>query len=264
MSAPTSSIYGPVHSWRVGQSLGVDLLYTVSRCSFRCVYCQLGKIEVPTLERGEFVSTAQVMADLEASDWKKADVVTFSGSGEPTLATNLGLVNAGIKYRTAKPTMLLTNSTLLHLPEVRKQTMGIDTVACKLDAADEAGLQAIDRPVEGVTLEKIVQGIEALVQEHPGKVAIQAMFMPNKLNELDAFAALLTRIQPHEVQLNTPKRPVPKGWFLDARGNYDLDTAPYPAVPLRYLGREDALALEEALRERTGLPIVSVYQPQEA
>lgn len=242
--------------------MGVDLLHTTSRCSFRCVYCQLGKIEVPTLARGEFVPLAKVMTDLEASAWEDADVVTFSGSGEPTLATNLGLVNAAIKYRTAKPTMLLTNSTLLHLPEVRRQTMGIDQVACKLDAADEASFQAIDRPVEGVSLARIVEGIEALVQEHPGKVAIQAMFLPTRLAELEAFAALLRRIQPHEVQLNTPKRPVPKGWFLEARGNYDLASAPYPAVALRHLDRAGALALEAALREATGLKIVSVYPPE--
>src|SRR5919199_2702321 len=80
----TSTVYGPVNSWRVGRSLGVDLLAVNSICSFRCVYCQLGRINVHTAERKIYVPTAKVLEDLRASAWREADIITLSGSGEPT------------------------------------------------------------------------------------------------------------------------------------------------------------------------------------
>ena len=261
---PTSTVYGPVRSWRVGRSLGVDLLFTSSICSFRCLYCQLGKIETPTRERKVYVPTEKVLADLEASDWSSADVITLSGSGEPTLALNLGEVIQALKLRTGKPITVLTNATLLQDPQVRRDLMAADKVFCKLDAADERTLQLIDRPVEGVTLAGIVAGIKALRAEYRGHLAIQSMFMPVNHKAIEAFAALLKDIGPDEVQLNTPLRPVPKGWYLQARGNHERETAPYESVDLVTLTREQAKALEAQLAALTGLPIVSVYKDEAA
>jgi wyosine [tRNA(Phe)-imidazoG37] synthetase (radical SAM superfamily) len=90
------------------------------------------------------------------------------------------------------------------------------------------------------------------------------MFMPANRKALDRFAELLREIGPDEVQLNTPTRPVPRGWFLEARGNYSLDDAPYEAVPLRHLDREEARTLAEHLRATTGLPITSIYREPDA
>lgn len=259
---PTSTVYGPVDSWRVGRSLGVDLLFQSSICSFRCIYCQLGRIERPTLARAVYVPTEKVMADLEASAWREADIITLSGSGEPTLALNLAEVIAGLKARTGKPVMVLTNATLLHDPKVRADLAEADQVFCKLDAADEQTLQRIDRPVEGVTLEKIVAGIKALKAEYQGHLAIQSMFMPQNVGDIERYAEILNDIAPAEVQLNTPLRPVPKGWYIEARGNHDRASAPYEAFALKHLDRPAALTLEERLRELTGLKIVNVYRPE--
>jgi wyosine [tRNA(Phe)-imidazoG37] synthetase (radical SAM superfamily) len=261
---PTSTIYGPVTSWRVGQSLGVDLLFQSSICSFRCIYCQLGKIEIPTRERQVYVSTEKVLADLEESNWQAADIITLSGSGEPTLALNLAEVIHGLKARTGKPVMVLTNATLLHDPQVRQDLQEADKVFCKLDASDERMLQLIDRPVEGVTLKSIVEGIKALKAEYKGYLAIQSMFMPQNLKDIEAFAAILNEIKPAEVQLNTPLRPVPKGWYIEARGNHERNEAPYEAFPLKHLDKEQAVALEKRLRELTGLNIVNVFKPDAA
>src|SRR5919205_4089394 len=104
-----STVYGPVDSWRVGRSLGVDLLCVNSVCSFRCVYCQLGRINVHTGERRVYVPTEKVLADLRASAWREADIITLSGSGEPTLAANMGEVISEIKGRTHRPVLVLTN-----------------------------------------------------------------------------------------------------------------------------------------------------------
>jgi len=261
---PTSTVYGPVNSWRVGRSLGIDLLFTSSICSFRCLYCQLGKIETPTRERRVWVSTEQMLADLEASDWQSADMITFSGSGEPTLALNLGEAIRAVKARTGKPVMVLTNATMLEDPAVRADLRDADRVYCKLDAGDEKTLQLIDRPVEGVTLAGIVNGIKLLKAEYPGYLAIQSMFMPVNKKAIAAFAAILKDIGPAEVQLNTPLRPVPRGWFIAARGNHVREDAPYEAVDLAHLSREEAKDLEAYLRELTGLKIVSVYKDEAA
>lgn len=255
-----STVYGPVRSWRVGMSLGVDLLFTSSICSFRCVYCQLGKIQVPTMARRVYVETERVLADLAASDWQGADIVTLSGSGEPTLATNMGEVIDGIHAMTGKPVMVLTNSTTLGDPEVRRDLAKAEKVFCKLDASNDRTLQRVSRPVEGVSLESIVAGLLAFRAEYPGYLAIQMMFMPLNRQEVEEFAALLVRIAPDEVQLNTPMRPVPQEWFIEARGNHDK--APYPAVPLKHLSREEALEVEAELKQLTGLRIVSIFKPE--
>jgi wyosine [tRNA(Phe)-imidazoG37] synthetase (radical SAM superfamily) len=253
-----STIYGPVNSWRFGRSLGVDLIRDLSTCSFNCIYCQLGDIQVKTLARQIFVSTAEVLADLEKSPWQESDIITLSGSGEPTLALNCGEVIEAIQAFTHKPVMVLTNGTLLYLPEVRRELLVADEVAIKLDAPDDDSLQQMNRPVGGITLEKIVEGAIAFRQQYQGKLAIQTMFMPFNLKHVDALAALFNRIQPDEIQLNTPKRPYPLQWVLETRGNH-TGKADYPTTPLKTVSLEDAKALEQRLAEKTNIPILSIY-----
>ena len=159
-------------------------------------------------------------------------------------------------------TDVLTNATMLQDPQVRQDLQEADKVFCKLDASDDRMLQLIDRPVEGVTLDGIVSGIKALRAEYKGYLAIQSMFMPQNLKDVETYAAILKEIQPDEVQLNTPLRPVPKGWYIEARGNHDRESAPYEAYELKHLDRDQAQDLEARLRELTGLKIVSVYKQE--
>jgi wyosine [tRNA(Phe)-imidazoG37] synthetase (radical SAM superfamily) len=260
-----SSVYGPVHSWRVGQSLGIDLLLDTSICSFNCIYCQLGDIQLKTSERKVYVPTERLKQDLYTSDWAKADIVTFSGSGEPTLALNLAEAIRTVKDITQKPVMILTNATLLRDPAVRHDLQEADIVACKLDAATEAGLKQMNRPVAGITLETIVEGIRLLKAEHPGKVALQCMFMPTNLQEVDALAALIERISPDEVQLNTPRRPYPLQWHLENRGNHrGPDDIEYPSRTLRVVQPLQAEEIELRLQQATNhrIPIVSIYRKE--
>ncbi|MBM3269650.1 MAG: radical SAM protein [Candidatus Sericytochromatia bacterium] len=255
-----AAVYGPVKSWRLGRSLGIDLLVQSSICSFRCAYCQLGKIELPTAERREWVATARVLADLELSDWRSADVVTFSGNGEPTLATNLGECIRAIRDRTGKPIVVLTNGTLLNDPAVRADLAAADRVYVKLDAASDRGLRMVDNPVEGITLEGCLAGILAFRAEYAGYLAIQTMVMPMNLAEVEPLCDLYTRIKPDEIQLNTPLRPMPRAWYPESRGNHE-GPAPVPESHLRVLTREQACEVEQLVREKTGLKVVSVYQP---
>lgn len=216
----TSSVYGPVGSWRLGRSLGVDLLAVDSICSFRCVYCQLGQINQHTRERAIFVTTERVMEDLYVSDWEGADAVTFSGSGEPTLALNLGEAMEQVKAFTGKPVVVLTNSTMLESKEVRRELGGADRVFCKLDAWSEDMLRRINRPSPGITLAGIVEGIRLLRQEFDGELAVQTMLL-RSFDEADCIelAELLNRIGPDEIQLNVPSRPVPESFSIDNREN---------------------------------------------
>ncbi|MDX2085269.1 MAG: radical SAM protein [Candidatus Melainabacteria bacterium] len=255
---PVSSIYGPVHSWRLGWSLGVDLLLDTSTCSFNCIYCQLGDIQLKTAERKIYVPTSKVERDLRLSDWEKADIITLSGSGEPTLALNLGEVIHLLKEYTQKPVMVLTNATLLHNTAVQQDLMAADQVAAKLDAATDTVLQRMNRPVAGITLDSIVRGIESFRQGYPGKLSLQCMFMPANLSEAEALADIINRIQPDEVQLNTPRRPYPRQWVLDSRGNHQQVN--YPAATLKTIAEDEAVALETLLREKTRVPVLSVYK----
>ena len=250
-----STVYGPVASWRVGRSLGVDVLCVDSVCSFRCVYCQLGRINVHTAERRVYVPTERVLEDLCAADWRGADVITLSGSGEPTLAANLGEVIRGIKRLTGKPVLVLTNSAHLRDAHVRRELSRADSIFCKLDAADEETFRRINRPAAGVTLRTTFEGIRRLRAEYTGRLGIQLMLLPLNRDRAAEFAELLRCLRPDEVQLNAPRRAVPRAWSLDARGNH----APHEraGVMLKTVSPAEAAEFEHYLRRATGLNIVS-------
>jgi wyosine [tRNA(Phe)-imidazoG37] synthetase (radical SAM superfamily) len=253
-----STIYGLVNSWRVGRSLGVDLLAVNSVCSFRCVYCQLGRINVHTAERRVYVPTEKVLADLRASAWREADIVTLSGSGEPTLAANLGEVVREIKGRTGKPVLVLTNSARLTDAQVRRELCAADKVFCKLDAADEATFARVNRPVAGLTLRSVVEGLRRFRAEYMGHLGVQLMLLPPGKGRAPEFARLLRNLRPDEVQLNAPRRAVPRAWTPDARGNHIAGGR--EGACLKTLTAEEAAEFEEELRRLTGLKIVSAYR----
>lgn len=255
----TTTIYGPVDSWRFGRSLGVDLILETSTCSFNCIYCQLGAIQVVTAERRLFVSTGQVMEDLKNSDWQGSDIITFSGSGEPTLALNLGEAISAIKEFTGITTHILTNGTLLRDPAVRADLQRADRVSVKLDAADEEMFRRVNRPAPGITLASVLEGTQRFQEEYRGFFDTQVMFLPVNRDMVARLCDLLVRIRPDEVQLNTPKRAYPSAWFVETRGRYDHSRAPAKLHRLRVIPPQEAEAVEREIRERTGLPVSSVY-----
>lgn len=263
-SSFVSTVYGPVPSWRVGKSLGIDLIRDNSVCSFNCVYCQLGYIQDITNQRREFVSTETVLQDFEASRWRESDIITYSGNGEPTLATNLGDVAKGIRDITDIPQLCLTNATTLGTQEVIEDLQSVDRVFVKIDAASETAYQRVNRPVQGITLEQIINDAVRFRDIYNGYLGVQCMFLPLNIQEAEDFAAILNRIQPDEVQLNTPKRPYPKEWHYTARGGHSKELRNYESSPLKPISMEDAERIEAYLREHTNLNIISVYQNNSA
>jgi wyosine [tRNA(Phe)-imidazoG37] synthetase (radical SAM superfamily) len=191
----TSIIYGPVPSWRLGKSLGIDLLSTPGKtCSFDCIYCQLGRTANPATERREFVSTTQLAKELEGVRGITADYATFSGMGEPTLASNLAI---------------LTYSSLMPRKDVRDDLAEADVVVAKLDAHNQELFSRVNRPTIDILLSDILQGIELFRREFKGKLCLQIMFVEANKNFAKEIAKVANSLSPDEVQLNTPLRPCP-------------------------------------------------------
>ena len=256
MTDDVSTVYGPVDSWRLGRSLGIDLLYVNSTCSFRCYYCQLGRINVHTSERRVYVPTRKVLDDLSRADWGGADCVTFSGSGEPTLAANIGEVIREAKQLTGKPVAVITNAAHLQDAQVRRDLRGAHSVFCKLDAADEKTFGRINRPAEGVTLGGVVAGIKRLRGEYDGRLAVQTMLTPLNACSPEGFARLLAEIMPDEVHLCAPTRPVPREWRASARGNLQAGGA-----SLRQLTPEQVDGFASEVAGLTGLKVFACRPP---
>lgn len=251
------SVYGPVNSWRYGLSLGIDPIGLVSTCSFNCVYCQLGEIEVSTAQRQEFIPTAQIIADLQSADaWGPVDVVTLSGSGEPTLALNLADILTAAKHIFWQPTVVLTNSTLLTDPAVRRALSLADYVAAKLDAVSPEQLQRVNRPIPGIDLPTILSGIRQLRQEYRGHLAIQTMLLSPWSTAAEAdYIRILQDLAPEEVQLNTPTRPRVLARQLESRGNDEIATQPYALRNLKSVSGDVLQAFADRIHRATGIPV---------
>ncbi len=212
MAAPQfKHIYGPVHSWRMGMSLGIDPLSTNSKyCNFGCSYCQLGMAKEYGVERRVFISPAQLTDELNALPADCAiDYLTFSGNGEPTLATNLGDLIKAAKAARPNKVAVITNASTIMQRDVQSDLCLADLVLLKIDAADEASFQAVNRPASGITLKGIVAGIKAFRRMYKGKLALQLMFVGRDQGQAASLARIAREISPDEVQLNTPLRPSP-------------------------------------------------------
>lgn len=215
-----SSVYGPVKSWRYGRSLGIDPIGAISSCSFSCAYCQLGKIQDSTLERREFISTDAIASDLRKSDYQSADVVTVSGSGEPTLALNLGDIAIAVKESINKPLIVLTNGTLLGNPTVCSALQLVDEVSVKLDGVSAKQIKGINHPSFPFDWEEFWEGILNFRQNYSGLITVQTMFLsPWDIEEKKTYINLMTALQPDLIYLNVPTRPKPMERSLDGREN---------------------------------------------
>ncbi len=204
----SSVIYGPVPSWRLGRSLGIDLLGTEGKtCSFDCVYCQLGRTSYPLTERKQFIPIERLAEELESVKGLDIDYVTFSGMGEPTLASNLGRAIELVKSTLPFPVAVLTGSSLMMNKEVRQELTLADTVVAKLDAPNEELFRKINRPISGLRLKDIVSGIKKFRQEYKGKLVLQMMFITANMNHARELAQIAESLSPDEVELNTPLRP---------------------------------------------------------
>ncbi|HOW34996.1 MAG TPA: radical SAM protein [Candidatus Omnitrophota bacterium] len=201
-------LYGPVYSWRLGYSLGIDPISTAQKvCNFNCVYCQLGPTRKLIRIRKIFVPTQEIIKEIKALPKVRIDYLTFSGNGEPTLAKNLGEMIKGIRKIRKEKIAVITNSALIYRRDVQKDLALADFVLAKIDAYAEEDFRKINRPVRGTQLKTILEGIADFKSNYNGKLALQIMFVEENKKYAGEIARLVREINPDEVQLNTALRP---------------------------------------------------------
>jgi wyosine [tRNA(Phe)-imidazoG37] synthetase (radical SAM superfamily) len=209
-------LFGPVPSRRFGRSLGVDLT-PYKTCSFDCIFCQLGRTTVKTIERKEYVPLEEVIGELD--DWLKtsgeADYITLAGSGEPTLHSRFGEVIEFVRTSSDIPVVLLTNASLLGNAAVRAAASKANVVKVSLSAGNPALFKYINRPDPQLSLQGIIDGLQAFRREFAGELWLEVFLIwgvnstPKDISQIAEWAATF---KPDRIQLNTAVRPPAEGF----------------------------------------------------
>ena len=226
-------IFGPVHSRRLGVSLGVNLMPADGKlCSFDCVYCECG-FNKPSHSGSKRPSREQVKTDLEkqlqkmVEEGRLPDVITFAGNGEPTLHPDFaGIIDDTIalrdRYCPQAKVSVLSNATMAFKPDVRDALLKVDNNILKLDTVDPDFIQFVDRPVGKFDVNKIIDDLAAF----HGKVIVQTMFLKGKYQGRDVdntgdyyvtpWLKALEKIMPEAVMVYTIDRETPAHELLKA------------------------------------------------
>lgn len=219
-------IYGPVPSWRLGSSLGIDPISKRQKiCTFNCVYCQLGSAGILADERKTFVPTVEVLKEVSSVPKIKIDYITFSGTGEPTLAANLGEMIRGVKQIRHEKVAVLTNSSLVHREDVMQDLEMADLVIAKLDASSQDVFEKVNRPAMGFKIDAVIRSIKDFKEHFKGRLALQVMFIEYNKIYAKEIACIAKEISPDEIHLNTPLRlcgvkPLTKDEMAAIEGNF--------------------------------------------
>lgn len=223
-----STIFGPVHSRRLGVSLGINLSPSDGKvCTFDCLYCEAG-YNAQGPGRDGLPDTARVAGELECRlrEMKEAesplDVITFSGNGEPTVNPCFPdivdkVLELRDRYYPQAKVSVLTNSTRIFSPAVAEALDKVDNNILKLDSAIEPTMRLIDAPTESsFTVEKVVEGLRRFA----GRGIIQTMFLRGSHNgetvdnttdeEVEALIAAYRDIAPREVMIYSLDRSTPE------------------------------------------------------
>ena len=205
-------IFGPVPSRRLGRSLGVDLV-PYKTCTFECIYCDLGRTTHKTISRQSYVSPEEIQGELEiclSALEKNPDYITISGSGEPTLNTNIGEIIRKIKEITSTPVAVLTNSSLLSFSEVRRDLLEANLILPSIDAVTPALFEYINRPHQSLKIEEIISGLIQFRKQYRGQIWLEILFcrgVNDGRDEVERLKEVIERIEPDRIQLNTTVRP---------------------------------------------------------
>ena len=205
-------IYGPVVSRRLGFSLGIDL-FTTKTCTINCIYCQLGSKTPVYPKRDSFVSPELLENELrdriESCD--KIDYVTFSGQGEPTLSKDLGRYIHFIKDKFPDLKIaVLSNATLLSMPDVRNELELVDLFVPSLDAGTEKTFRKINRPHPKIKFSEYIDSLFSFRKTFKGEFRLEIMLVRgvnDSVEELRAIRKIIDRLAPDGIDINTPVRP---------------------------------------------------------
>ena len=216
------TVFGPIHSRRLGSSLGINLLPRHGIiCTFDCIYCECGWNKDGRDDR-QLPTAAQVRSALEDKlaecllDGTRIDSITFSGDGEPTLNPEFPrIIDDTLKLRDAyfpsAKVSVLSNATRVHVPEIAAALRRVDNPILKIDAPTDELVARIDRPAPGYSLERV---LEALRGFH-GDFVLQTMFLRGPDFDSSAPEVLLgwmdivRELRPRKVMVYTIDRPTP-------------------------------------------------------
>ena len=219
-------IFGPVHSRRLGLSLGVNLLPLSSKlCSFDCIYCECGwNAEHPGGRR--FNAREDVRTQLEATlrrmvtDGTPPDVITFAGNGEPTMHPEFeAVIGDTISLRDAlcpaAKVSVLSNATQIHRDSVRRALLRVDNNILKLDSAFDETVRLVDRPKGAYSVRQTVEAMKLF----DGRLIVQTMFLRGECGgqpvdntteeEVSAWLRLVAEIRPRQVMVYSLDRDTP-------------------------------------------------------
>ena len=237
-----SPIFGPVHSRRLGLSLGINLLPADGKvCSFDCVYCECGfngdhrpKLPMPTRE--EVAEALEQKLQQMQQEGRLPDVLTFAGNGEPTchphFAEIIGdTIQLRNRYCPDAKVSVLSNSTMIHRPQVHDALLQVDNNILKLDTIDPLYINKVDRPTGTYDVQTVIDRMKAF----HGHLIIQTMFMRGEIrlkveggewkvesvdNTGEAYVApwldAVREIAPQQVMVYTIDRETPAQGLLKA------------------------------------------------
>ena len=212
-----SFVYGPVPSRRLGISLGINII-PAKTCTLDCVYCQCGLTTRKTVTRESFFPIKDILTAVRSAVRNsqpttrnsQLSFLTFSGEGEPTLNKDIGTIIRRLKQEYSIPVAVITNSTLLTDPQVRRDLYAADLVVPSLDAADQRTFARVDRCHSSIKVQDIIEGLKRFRRYYRGKMWLEIMLVKG-VNDLVEHVVALRKaayaIQPDRVQLNTVVRP---------------------------------------------------------
>jgi wyosine [tRNA(Phe)-imidazoG37] synthetase (radical SAM superfamily) len=212
-------LYGPVPSRRLGRSLGIDLV-PHKICTYDCIYCQIGNTTEKTLVRKEYVPVKEILEEVGSflnEENPSIDALSLTGSGEPTLHSQIRSVIEGIKVITSRPVAVITNGSLLYEEAVRQDLLRADIVLPSLDAVSSESFMRINRPRSGFSIEKVIEGLVEFRKVYEGQIWLEILFckgVNDGKEELLRMKNTVDRIQPDRIHLNTVVRPPFEKWAL--------------------------------------------------
>jgi len=191
--------------------LGVDLL-AEKTCTFDCVFCEVGRTTDLTLDRKEYVQPGEILAEL--SSWVqgggRADHITLAGKGEPTLNIGFGDVIRGIREMSETPVALLSNGSLFFLEDVRRDAALADIVKVSLGAWNQASMDRLNKPYEGLEFDRIVEGYSMFRDIFRGQLWLEVLIVEginSSVDDVTLIAEAAEGFAPDRIHINTVVRP---------------------------------------------------------
>jgi len=219
-------LFGPILSRRLGVSLGIDIV-PFKTCTFDCIYCECGKTTLKTSRIKKYANLKKILKEL--NEFLKTnpspDYITITGSGEPTLNSQIGKLIKYIKKYTNIPVAVLTNGSLFYKKSVRKKLSHADLVIPSLDAGSEETFFKINRPTKKLNFQRIVNGLITFTKEFKGKVWLEVFILKginDNKNEILKMIKIIKQISPDKIQLNSIDRP-PAENFAKAMNYKELE-----------------------------------------